>query len=146
MTWGGAQGFQTPTAPDSFIIDGIGAYGTSHQERGLAYYEVVLSGHMVPEYAPWVCDLQSPVDIKLIVVSSRPEFKACSTSWANAMTSRCMHYISMRPIVFIALSICEGQYTLFCDKLFKIGPFIDPFTTDMLKHGWSYGDHFARLS
>ena len=66
MTWGGAQGFQTPTAPDSFIIDGFGAYGTSHQERGLAYYEVVLSGHMVPEYAPWVCGLQSPLDIKLI--------------------------------------------------------------------------------
>jgi len=54
MTWGGAQGFQTPIAPDSFLIDGFGASGVSHQERGLAYYEVVLSGHMVPEYAPWV--------------------------------------------------------------------------------------------
>ena len=93
MTWGGAQGFQTPTAPDSFIIDGFGAYGTSHQERGLAYYEVVLSGHMVPQYAPWVCGIQSPVDIKLIIFSSRQEFRACSTSWANATTSRGMHYI-----------------------------------------------------
>ena len=35
------------------------------------------------------------------------------------------------------------QYALFRDKLLKIGPFIDPFTTDMLKPSWSYGDHFA---
>ena len=71
MTWGGAQGFQTPIAPDSLIIDGFGASGISHQERGLAYYEVVLSGHMLPSYSPWVCDLQSRVDIKLITFSSR---------------------------------------------------------------------------
>jgi carboxypeptidase D len=24
----------------------VGAYGTMHSERGLTYYEVVLSGHM----------------------------------------------------------------------------------------------------
>ncbi|KAM6489316.1 Alpha/Beta hydrolase fold [Amanita muscaria] len=60
MTWGGKQGFQTPIAKDSFIVDGIGALGTVHEERGFTYYEVVLSGHMygprifsvvrIPEY------------------------------------------------------------------------------------------------
>ena len=92
MTWGGAQGFQTPIAPDSFIIDRFGASGTSHQERGLAYYEVVLSGHMLPGYAPWVRDLQSRVDTGSIISSSRRESKACSTSWANGKTSRCMRF------------------------------------------------------
>jgi len=91
MTWGGAQGFQTPIAPDSLIIDGFGASGISHQERGLAYYEVVLSGHMLPLYSPWVCSLQSRVDITLIIFSSRLGFKACSISWASGMTSRCVH-------------------------------------------------------
>lgn len=90
MTWGGAQGFQTPIAPDSFLIDGFGASGISHQERGLAYYEVVLSGHMLPGYAPWVRDLQSRVDRALIVFSSRRQFKACSILWANGTTCRSM--------------------------------------------------------
>jgi len=63
MTWGGAQGFQNPIAPDSFLIDGFGASGTSHEERGLAYYEVVLSGHMLPQFAPWVRVLQYRTDI-----------------------------------------------------------------------------------
>ncbi|KAG2126279.1 Alpha/Beta hydrolase protein [Suillus clintonianus] len=52
MTWGGLQGFQTPIAKDSFIVDGVGAFGTMHSERKLTYYEVVLSGHMVPQFAP----------------------------------------------------------------------------------------------
>ncbi|PPR04910.1 hypothetical protein CVT24_007154 [Panaeolus cyanescens] len=52
MTWGGMQGFQTPIADDSFIVDGVGALGTMHQERGLTYYEVELSGHMVPQFSP----------------------------------------------------------------------------------------------
>src|SRR5258706_16177167 len=94
MTWGGAQGFQTSAAPDSFLIDGFGASGTSHEERGLAYYEVVLSGHMIPEYAPWVRVHQSRVDIVLIAFSSRPDFKVCSISWASVINSRCLHHIS----------------------------------------------------
>ncbi|KAG2159002.1 Alpha/Beta hydrolase protein [Suillus bovinus] len=49
---GGLQGFQTPIANDSFIVDGVGAYGTMHSERGLTYYEVALSGHMIPQFAP----------------------------------------------------------------------------------------------
>ncbi|TFK89211.1 alpha/beta-hydrolase [Polyporus arcularius HHB13444] len=53
MTWGGLQGFQTPIEPDSFIVDGIGALGTMHTERGLTYYEVALSGHMIPQFSPW---------------------------------------------------------------------------------------------
>ncbi len=35
MTWNGLQGFQTPIEPDSFIVDGMGNFGTMHQERGL---------------------------------------------------------------------------------------------------------------
>ena len=46
MTWSGHQGFQTPIADDSFLVDGIGALGRTHTERGLTYYEVALSGHM----------------------------------------------------------------------------------------------------
>ncbi|KAF8120710.1 Alpha/Beta hydrolase protein [Boletus edulis] len=52
MTWNGLQGFQTPIANDSFVVDGVGAYGNMHSERGLTYYEVALSGHMVPQFAP----------------------------------------------------------------------------------------------
>lgn len=40
------QGFQTPIANDSFIVDGVGALGTAHTERGLTFLEVALSGHM----------------------------------------------------------------------------------------------------
>jgi carboxypeptidase D len=47
MTWAGHQGFQSAPANDSFVIDGFGAYGTVQAERGLAYYEISLSGHMV---------------------------------------------------------------------------------------------------
>ncbi|RPD60583.1 alpha/beta-hydrolase [Lentinus tigrinus ALCF2SS1-7] len=53
MTWGGLQGFQTPIQADSFLVDGIGALGTVHEERGLTYYEVSLSGHMIPQFSPW---------------------------------------------------------------------------------------------
>ncbi|KDR71030.1 hypothetical protein GALMADRAFT_801430 [Galerina marginata CBS 339.88] len=52
MTWNGKQGFQTPIANDSFLVDGVGALGTSHSERGLTYFEVELSGHMVPQFSP----------------------------------------------------------------------------------------------
>ena len=46
MTWNGKQGFQTPIKNDSFVVDGMGALGNVHTERGLTYYEVALSGHM----------------------------------------------------------------------------------------------------
>ncbi|KAL5512219.1 hypothetical protein ACEPAG_3504 [Sanghuangporus baumii] len=54
MTWNGLQGFQTPIANDSFIVDGMGgvSLGNVHSERGLTYYEVALSGHMVPQFSP----------------------------------------------------------------------------------------------
>lgn len=55
MTWGGKQGFQTPIANDSFLVDGVGSLGNAHIERGLAYVEVALSGHMVPQFSPVVC-------------------------------------------------------------------------------------------
>ena len=60
MTWGGQQGFQKPIALDSFLVDGIGAMGTSHVERKLAYVEVVLSGHMVSQFSPVVCIVSTP--------------------------------------------------------------------------------------
>ncbi|TFK67288.1 alpha/beta-hydrolase [Pluteus cervinus] len=49
---GGAQGFQTAIGNDTFIVDGIGSMGTEHTERGLTYYEIELSGHMVPQFSP----------------------------------------------------------------------------------------------
>ena len=45
-TGAGQQGFQTPILNDSFIVDGVGALGNMHSERGLTYFEVALSGHM----------------------------------------------------------------------------------------------------
>lgn len=52
MTWGGEQGFQNAPVPDSFIVDGVGAFGTVQSERGLTFYEVKLTGHMVPQFNP----------------------------------------------------------------------------------------------
>ncbi|KAF9648151.1 alpha/beta-hydrolase [Thelephora ganbajun] len=49
---GARQGFQQAPKPDSFIVEGIGAMGTVQIERKLGYYEVVLSGHMVPQFVP----------------------------------------------------------------------------------------------
>ncbi|KIJ45862.1 hypothetical protein M422DRAFT_74935 [Sphaerobolus stellatus SS14] len=52
MTWGGMQGFQTPIQTESFVVDGMGVMGNMHNERGLTYYEVALSGHMIPQFSP----------------------------------------------------------------------------------------------
>ena len=52
MTWAGQQGFQTPIANDSFVLDSGIALGNAHLERGLTYVEVALSGHMVPQFSP----------------------------------------------------------------------------------------------
>ncbi|PFH45326.1 hypothetical protein AMATHDRAFT_71834 [Amanita thiersii Skay4041] len=52
MTWNGMQGFQTPIQQDSFVVDGVGSLGNVHQERGLTYFEVALSGHMIPQFSP----------------------------------------------------------------------------------------------
>lgn len=52
MTWQGKQGFQTPLLNDSFIVDTVGPLGNMQSERGLTYYEVALSGHMVPQFSP----------------------------------------------------------------------------------------------
>ena len=35
MTWGGAQGFQTPIEPESFTVENFGVFGNEHSERGL---------------------------------------------------------------------------------------------------------------
>ena len=48
----GKQGFQKPIQNDSLIVDGMGALGTAHSERGLTYYEVALSGHMCVPFLP----------------------------------------------------------------------------------------------
>ncbi|KAF9040776.1 Alpha/Beta hydrolase protein [Panaeolus papilionaceus] len=57
MTWNGMQGFRKPIETDSFILDNVGAFGNMHQERGLTYYEIVLTGHSVPQFSP-VASLQ----------------------------------------------------------------------------------------
>ena len=49
------QGFQTPIEEDSFVVDGMGALGNVHSERGLTYYEVALSGHMYVSFASRSC-------------------------------------------------------------------------------------------
>ncbi|KAH9997012.1 Alpha/Beta hydrolase protein, partial [Russula vinacea] len=49
---GGAQGFRKAPVPDSFILDGVGAAGTVQSERGLTFYELPLTGHMVPQFNP----------------------------------------------------------------------------------------------
>ncbi|KAI0045431.1 alpha/beta-hydrolase [Auriscalpium vulgare] len=59
MTWNGKQGFQTPIVNDSFIVDGMGDLGNMHLERGLAYIEVALSGHMVPQFSPAAFQIMS---------------------------------------------------------------------------------------
>jgi carboxypeptidase D len=41
---GGKQGFQFPIVEDSFIVDGVGAFGTMQSERGLLYVELPLAG------------------------------------------------------------------------------------------------------
>jgi carboxypeptidase D len=46
LSGGGKQGFQNQIVTDSFIVDGVGASGNMHSERGLTYVEVSLSGHM----------------------------------------------------------------------------------------------------
>ncbi|KAA1465940.1 alpha/beta-hydrolase [Dentipellis sp. KUC8613] len=53
MTWGGAQGFQTPIQNESFHVKDMGVYGNMHQERGLTYVEFYYSGHMTPQFVPW---------------------------------------------------------------------------------------------
>ena len=42
----GGQGFQNAPLPDSFILDGVGAFGTVQTERGLTFYELPITGHM----------------------------------------------------------------------------------------------------
>ncbi|KAH8990934.1 alpha/beta-hydrolase [Lactarius hatsudake] len=37
---------------DSFIVDGVGAFGTVQSERGLTFYEVAITGHMIPQFNP----------------------------------------------------------------------------------------------
>ncbi|TFY81162.1 hypothetical protein EWM64_g2854 [Hericium alpestre] len=53
MTWGGAQGFQTPIMNESFAVNDFGIYGNMHQERKLTYVEFYFSGHMTPQFVPW---------------------------------------------------------------------------------------------
>ncbi|KAK1230491.1 hypothetical protein PQX77_006419 [Marasmius sp. AFHP31] len=53
MTWGGAQGFQTPIEPESFTVQNFGVFGAQHTERKLTYVEFEFSGHMTPQFVPW---------------------------------------------------------------------------------------------
>ncbi|RDB24738.1 hypothetical protein Hypma_007941 [Hypsizygus marmoreus] len=53
MTWGGAQGFQTPIESENFLVENMGIYGNMHTERKLTYVEFYFSGHMTPQFVPW---------------------------------------------------------------------------------------------
>jgi carboxypeptidase D len=60
MTWGGAQGFQSVPAYPLFVphhdnpsvagMSGQGVLGTWHEERGLTWALIELTGHMVPTW------------------------------------------------------------------------------------------------
>ncbi|EJD45540.1 alpha/beta-hydrolase [Auricularia subglabra TFB-10046 SS5] len=50
LTWGGHQGFQRPITQE-IILDGH-SLGLQHSERGLTYYEVANTGHMIPADQP----------------------------------------------------------------------------------------------
>lgn len=62
MTWGGKLGFQKKPVEPLFVpyhqdgalatLAGSGVMGTTHEERGLTFAVVGLSGHMVPQFAP----------------------------------------------------------------------------------------------
>jgi carboxypeptidase D len=64
MTWGGQQGFQSAPKDDFYVpyhnelsastLAASGIMGKTHTERNLTYVEVLLSGHMVPQYQPSV--------------------------------------------------------------------------------------------
>ncbi|TDL18856.1 alpha/beta-hydrolase [Rickenella mellea] len=53
MTWGGAQGFQSPIEDESFRLKNFGVFGNTHTERNLTYVEFYFSGHMTPQFVPW---------------------------------------------------------------------------------------------
>ncbi|KDQ27644.1 hypothetical protein PLEOSDRAFT_1104326 [Pleurotus ostreatus PC15] len=53
MTWGGAQGFQTPIEQETFTVQDFGVFGHTHTERKLTYVEFLFSGHMTPQFVPW---------------------------------------------------------------------------------------------
>lgn len=95
----GLQGFQTSIKEDTFIVDGMGALGRMHSERGLTYYEVALSGHMcvaflfalytlmpvlmvrcrVPQFSPKVSTSMTETLAKILIFLSR---RLRSRSWS----------------------------------------------------------------
>ena len=62
LTWNGMQGFQAPIQDDFYVpyrasfqpstMAGAGVMGKTRTERGLTFFSVDLSGHMIPQYAP----------------------------------------------------------------------------------------------
>ncbi|KAF2672312.1 alpha/beta-hydrolase [Microthyrium microscopicum] len=53
MTWNGDLGFQSKPATPVLLPDGSSG-GVQHQERGLLWTESFKTGHMGPEYAPYI--------------------------------------------------------------------------------------------
>jgi carboxypeptidase C (cathepsin A) len=94
MTWAGKQGFQKRIAEDSFLVDGVGAMGTSHVERKLAYVEVVLSGHMVPQFSPVVSNFTQTSDIlkniDLNVLGCLPDNAVFIGYERKSLTNQCL--------------------------------------------------------
>jgi len=52
MTWNHDQGFRHAPRQGSFILDGVGSFGTVQSERGLTFYELPITGHMIPQFNP----------------------------------------------------------------------------------------------
>jgi carboxypeptidase D len=95
MTWGGKQGFQKAITTDSFVIDGIGAYGNVQSERNLTYYEVSLSGHMVPQFAPWVsvCSSMKQIFLTIRLTGWYPKHAVSNGIQGDAVRTLCGCYL-----------------------------------------------------
>ena len=75
------QGFQQPIVNDSFIVDGVGALGNMHSERGLTYVEVALAGHMYARHRFfWDGCAYHPPDVHRV-----PQFSP-AVSWTAGIT------------------------------------------------------------
>jgi hypothetical protein len=97
MTWAGKQGFQTPIANDSFLVDGVGALGTSHTERGLTYVEVELSGHMYETFSYFKTSSVLILISQGATIFARccvPDYAVFDGFQVNSLTN-CMFYSNM---------------------------------------------------
>jgi carboxypeptidase D len=102
MTWNGAQGFSTPPSEwnDFFVpyheeeslstLAGAGDFGVWHEERGLTFCTVDLSGHMVPQYAPSAAYRQLEYLLgRIPSLSARSDFTVCGNVSFGPVSDLC---------------------------------------------------------